>query len=242
MGGRHRSCRHRHAVGGRAPARAAPGQAHQLHASRVRREGVGLEGRKRRRDHAPAAPAGLLDGLGERAVHDGPRLLGRGAEGVRAALPRRAAVSRQAAGELGPGAAHRDLRPGGREPRCARPHVDLSLPARGRRDLHLCRARRRWRGRAGGEPRLHRHRHHAARDDAGRRRGGGAPGRRALSLHRGQALRDSGGAKGAPPADPDHHGRVSRPRVRLGRGQDHRCARPERLCGGAASRHPDVPG
>ena len=96
-------------------------------------------------------------------------------------------------------------------------------------------------GDAGRDARLHRDRHHPARNDAGRRRGGGAPVRRALCLDRRQAVRDPGGPEGASPPDPDHHRRISRSRVRVGRGQDHRRARRERLRRRQPQRHPDVP-
>ena len=150
-------------------------------------------------------------------------------------------LPRQAAGELGPGAQDRDLRPRGGEPRGARPHVALQIPARGRRDLHLRRARRGRERHAGGGARLHLDRHHPARDDAGRRRGGGASIGRALCAHRRQVLRNPGGAKGAPPPDPDHHRRLSRSRLRKRRGEDHRRARRERLWRRQPQRHPDVP-
>ena len=42
----------------------AAGQAHRLQPRRIRRQGVGVEGRERRRDHRPAAPARLLVRLG----------------------------------------------------------------------------------------------------------------------------------------------------------------------------------
>jgi valyl-tRNA synthetase len=40
----------------------------------------------------------------------------------------------------------------------------------------------------------------------------------------GKLVRNPGGAKGTPPPDPDHHRRIPRPDLRLGRGQDHRRA------------------
>ena len=58
---------------------------------------------------APAPPARLLDGLGERALHDGRGLLEGRPQGVRRALQPGPDLSRQAAGELGPGPRHRDL-------------------------------------------------------------------------------------------------------------------------------------
>ena len=71
VGGRHRPCRHRHPDGGRAPARRAPGQAHQLQPRGVRRQGLGVEGGKRRPDHPPAAPPRCpLDWANERFTMD----------------------------------------------------------------------------------------------------------------------------------------------------------------------------
>ena len=75
-----------------------------------------------------------------------------------------------------------------------------------------------------GRARLHLDRHDPARDDAGRRRGRGSPVGRALCADRRQALRNPGRAQGAPPPDPDHHRRIPRSRLRLGRGEDHRRA------------------
>ncbi len=67
--------------------------------------------RERRDDHRPAAPAGLLDGLVERAVHHGPAFhQGRG-EGVRRTLQPRPDLPRQTPGELGPQAQDRNIRP-----------------------------------------------------------------------------------------------------------------------------------
>ena len=68
--------------------------------------------------------------------------------------------------------------------------------------------------------------------------GGGASLGRPLSADHRPTLRDPGRAQGAPAADPDHHRRLSRSGFRLGRGQDHRGARFQRLCGRQARRHP----
>ena len=75
VGGRYRPCRDRHADGCRAQPRRAAGQAHQLQPRRIRRQGVGVEGRERRRDHAPAAPPRRVVRLGARALHHGRGLL-----------------------------------------------------------------------------------------------------------------------------------------------------------------------
>jgi valyl-tRNA synthetase len=53
-------------------------------------------------DHAPAAPPRRSMRLGERALHHGRGLQPRRPQGVRRALPRRAALPRQAPGQLGP--------------------------------------------------------------------------------------------------------------------------------------------
>ena len=57
----------------------------------------------------------------------------------------------------------------------------------------------------------------------GDRRGRRASVGRTLCADRREALRNPGRAERAPPPDPDHHRRLSRPRLRLGRGEDHRC-------------------
>ena len=94
---------------------------------RVHRARLGMEGAVGRHDHPPAAPPRRLARLDARALHDGRGPLRRGAQGVRRALPRRADLPRQAAGQLGPGDAHGDLRPRGRE--AARPRARCGTSA-----------------------------------------------------------------------------------------------------------------
>ncbi len=81
---------------------------------------------------------------------------------------------------------------------------------------------------------LHRHRHHAAGDAAGRHRGRGQSEGRALQA----SGRQDGGAAAGRPRDPDHRRRLFRSREGLGRGQDHAGARLQRLRG----RPPAQPG
>ena len=65
-------------------------------------QGVGVEGGKRRPDHPPAPPPRRQLRLGQRALHHGRGLFEGRAQGVRRALQPRIALSRQAAGQLGP--------------------------------------------------------------------------------------------------------------------------------------------
>ncbi len=93
-----------------------------------------------------------------------------------------------------------------------------------------------------GRARLYLDRHHPAGDDARPTCAVAVhPGRRALSAARRQAVRASGRTEEhrrlIPIITDDHPD----PEFRLGRGQDHRGARPQRLWRGAAQRHPDVP-
>ena len=162
--------------------------------------------RKRRADHAAAAPPRRVVRLGQRALHDGRGLFEGRHPRVRRAAQARAALSRQAPRQLGPAFPDRDQRPRGRDARGAGQVLDLALSAR-----------RRQRPRRG--------RHHAARDDA-RRHGGRGPSRR-CALHR--AGRQDGPPADHRPRDPDRRRRTCRPRTRLGRGQDHPGARLQRL-------------
>ncbi len=100
----------------------------------------------------------------------------------------------------------------------------FKYPLAGGETYRVCREGRRGQRDPARDARLHLDRHDPARNDAGRRRGGGSSIGRALCANRRQALRNSGGAEGAPPPDPDHHRRIPRPRLRLGRGEDHRRA------------------
>ena len=80
-------------------------------------------------------------------------------QGFRRALQRGPDLQGQAAGQLGPEAAHRDLRPGGAAGRGEGAPLAHQISDR-------------------GLGRIHHRRHHAARDHAGRRRGRGASGQR----------------------------------------------------------------
>ncbi len=74
---------------------------------------LGVEGGVRRHHHPPAQAARRVVRLVARALHDGRGPVEGGAQGVRRALSRQADLQGQAAGQLGPEAAHRDLRPRG---------------------------------------------------------------------------------------------------------------------------------
>ena len=67
----------------------------------------------RRHHRQPAQAARRVLRLVARALHHGRGAVARRAEGVRSALQRRPDLQGQAAGQLGPEAAHRDLRPRG---------------------------------------------------------------------------------------------------------------------------------
>ena len=134
VGGRHRSCRHRHADGGRAPdgapaSRSAPISRASEFVAKVwewKAESGGA-------DHPAAPPARLLDGLGERALHDGRGLFSKAVLKVFVELYKRGpALPRQAAGQLGPGPRHRDQRPRGRDARDQGQVLAPALSARGR--------------------------------------------------------------------------------------------------------------
>ena len=132
LAARHRPRRHRHPDGGRAPADGAPGAGPARARPReVPREGLGLEGGVGRHHHQPAQAARRLLRLVARALHHGRGALARGAQGVRRALPRGADLQGQAAGQLGPEAAHRHLRPRSAAGRDQGPA--LALPLSGRR-------------------------------------------------------------------------------------------------------------
>ena len=217
----HRPRRHRHPDGGGAPARRRGQHLPPRHGPRrVRRAGLEVEGAVRRDHHRPAPPARRLVRLEPRALHPGRGPVGGGAQGVRRAVQQRADLSRQAAGELGPALPDRHQRPGGRDPRRTGQDVAFRLSAGGR--AH----RRRRRDR---------HRHHPAGDHARRRRGGRAPGRSALH----EVRRADGAPAHRRPADPGHRRRLPGPGEGLGRGEDHRRPRLQRLRGRQAPRPVD---
>ncbi len=130
-----------------------------------------------------------------------------GARGVRASVRRGPDLSRQAPGELGPGAAHGGLRPGGDLRGRVRPHVGHALPAD------------QWH-------RPHDRLHHPPGDHARRLRGGREPGGPALQA----PDRRAGRTAADRPAHPDHRRRARRPRVRHRLRQDHAGARLQRPC------------
>ena len=141
-------------------------------------------------------------------------------EGLRRAPSRRPDLQGQAAGQLGPEAADRDLRPRGAAGRDQGQPLASALSDRGqdvqpRRSLDL-----------------HRRRDDAARDDARRHRRRRASGRRALSASGRQARRSCRWSA----ADPDRRRRLFRSGEGLRRGQDHAGARLQRFRGRQAAR------
>ena len=146
-----------------------------------------------------------LDYANERFTLDDD-YVGRGDEGLRRPLRQGPDLPRQLHGQLGPGLAERDLRPGGRGARGHRHPLLRRLPA-------------------GVGARLADDRHRAAGDDARRHRDRRAPGRRPLHA--------PGGGDGDPadrraPAE-DHRRPVREARVRHRRAEDHARPRPQRL-------------
>ena len=121
VAGRHRPRRHRHPedrrepAGGRGQDPPRPGP-RSLHRTRV-----GVEGRVRFHHHPPDAPPRRFRRLVARALHHGRGPVRRRASGCSSVVPCGPAVSRQAPGALGPGAADGGLRPGS-EQRGARRH------------------------------------------------------------------------------------------------------------------------
>ncbi len=97
-----------------------------------------MEGRVRRNDHRPAAPAGRVVRLVARALHDGRGLVGGGPQGVRRSLPPGPDLSRQAAGQLGSAAAHGDLRPRGRAREVKGKLWTIRYPVEGEPGRFLC--------------------------------------------------------------------------------------------------------
>ena len=140
----HRPCRHRDRDGGLAQPRARRhGRNPRLAGPRrLHRQGVGVEGQVRRHDRAPDAASRHLRRLDAQCLHHGRHAVESGHRSLRAPAREGSDLSRQAPGQLGSGARHRDLRSGGREPRSARPHVALQVSAGRRRDLRVHRARR----------------------------------------------------------------------------------------------------
>ncbi len=197
---RHRPRRHRDPDGGRAAVDGAPAARPPRDGPReVPGAGLGMEGGVRRHHHPPAQAARRVVRLVARALHHGRGLVARGAQGVRRALPRRADLQGQAAGQLGPEAAHRDLRPRSAAGRgAAGISGTSSYPLEGKTfdpDDHID---------------LHHRRHHAAGDHAGRRRGRGASGEREAQAPDRQERDPAAGR----PAHSDHRRRLRRSRRR----------------------------
>ena len=167
---RHRPCRHRHPDGGRAAIDGAAGARPPRHRPRqIPRTRLAMEGRERRRHRQPVEAARRLLRLVARTLHDGRGPVARGREGVRRTAPRRPDLQGQAAGQLGPETAHRDLRSRSAAGRGQGQSLVSALSDRGqdfqpRRSLDVCRR---------GDD--------AARDDARRHRRCHASGQRAAS-------------------------------------------------------------
>jgi hypothetical protein len=152
----HRPCRHRHADGGRAPARSAGARPPRDGPRGLRRARLGVEGRIRRHHHQPAEAARRLLRLVARALHHGRGPVAAVLKVFVELYKRGADLQGQAAGQLGPEAADRDLRPRGRA---------------GRGQGHLWHLRYPIEGEAFDPPtRTSSRRDDAARDDAGRHR------------------------------------------------------------------------
>ena len=155
VGAGHRPRRHRDADRRRAPAAGRRPEPPRPRPQELRRRRSGT-GRKQRLDHHAAdAPHGRLGRLEARVLHDGRAALGRRHRHLRLALRRGPDLPRQAAGQLGPGAALGGLRPRGRERGARRHHVAHPLPVQ-----------RRPAARRDGADARHAHRDDAARDDA----------------------------------------------------------------------------
>ena len=121
----------------------------------LRRAGLAVEGGVAAAPSPSSCAGSALARLAARALHHGRRAVGRGARRCSSTCTAGADLPRPAAGELGPEAADRDLRPRGGEPRgeghplahplsdrgCARPSSS-PWPPRGRR---RCWATPRWR-------------------------------------------------------------------------------------------------
>ncbi len=177
-----------------------------------------MEGSFGRRHHATAqAPRRELR-LEPRALHARQGSFRSRHESLRRTLPGRPDLPRQAAGELGPAIPDRHLRPRSRDARSEGPFLALPLSAGRRLNLQIPdRVRRSRQGDGVGDTRLHRGRHHASGDDAGRYGRGRASDRRALCEDRRQA----GKAAAHRPPHSHHRGRLRRPGQGHRRGEDH---------------------
>ena len=217
----HRSCRHRDPDGGRAAVDGTAAAGPPRHGPRqIPRTGLAMEGRERRRHRQPVEAARRVLRLVARTFYHGRGAVPRGDKGVRRTASRRADLQGQAAGQLGPEAAHRDFRSRSAADRGQGQPVVPALSDRGQ-NLQ-----------SGRSENLHRGRDHAARDHARRYRGRGASGQR-QSRPSDRPARHP--AAGRPPHS-DHRRRLRRSRKGLGRGQDHAGARFQRFRGRQAPR------
>jgi hypothetical protein len=113
VAGGHRSCRHRHADGGRAAAECrGTVEAHRPGPRSLRETRVGMEGAVRRHDQQQLRRLGASVDW-SRDASRWTSSCRRGHRSVRAAARRRTHLSRQAPGQLGSGAAHRAVGPRG---------------------------------------------------------------------------------------------------------------------------------
>ena len=245
----HRSRRHRHADGRRAPAHGAPGAGPaDARARGVRAPRVGLEGGERRRDREPAEAARRLVRLESRALHDGSR-------GSRSAPSSRRSSSSTAPGSSPRTSASstgtRSSRPRSPIWRWCRSRSGLVLMGR-RQSGEAVRCSGARQGPRQGPKRapvlfplspdgagqglrqgLHRRRNDAARDDAGRHWRRRAS--HGSALRRANQGQGDGDAAARRPRDPDRRRRVFRSNEGHGRGQDHARARLQRLRGRPAA-------
>ena len=165
LAARHRSRGDRDSDGGRAADQRGRADPSGSGPERVRGSNLALEGAVGQHDHQPDAADGGVGRLGSRTLHHGRGALGRGAGNLRSALRGRSHLPRQASGQLGPRAADRGVRPGGR------------LRGGGRVAVaHPVSADRRPQPPGGGD--------HTTRDDARRHRGRGPSRRRPLPRSR----------------------------------------------------------
>ena len=177
-----------------------------------------METRIRFDHHPPDAAPRRLSKLGLRRhgrrqgwlLHHGRKNVRGGGRSVCQTARARLDLSRQALGELGPGARHSGVRFGSGESGRRRQTVGDSLPVRQWTD---------WRhDRLDGG-------HHASGNHVGRRCGGGASGRRTLYAFDRQATQIAT----VEPSDPDHCRRLCRQSVRHRLREDHPGARLQRF-------------
>ena len=211
----HRPCRHRHADGGRAPARGRAIEPPRARPRRLHRARVEVEGAN------PAAPSPAS------CARSAPRPIGRASASpwTRACRPRCARCSSQLHRE---GLIYRDKRLVNWDPKLHTAISDLEVESRETKGSLWY-----FRYPIEGEPGdIHHRRDDAARDHARRHRRRGASRRRALQASHRQARRAAAGR----PAHSDRRRRARRSRDRQRRGQDHAGARFQRFRGRPAAR------